>query len=132
MGSHGYDSHGQHGAPGGYYSQETKHIVEDTHGGGHKEIVEKKEQKSGKGGMLAAGAGGLAVGAIGGAMVGHAMGTLNCSLYSSSATIPKHALTPFQPTTPTKKATTAHTSSNRATASNRATTKNLPHPVLHR
>ncbi|KAL8908265.1 MAG: hypothetical protein Q9171_005519 [Xanthocarpia ochracea] len=73
MGSHGYDSCGQHGAPGGYYSQETKHIVEDAHGGGHSEKIEKKEKKSGNSGMLAAGAGGLAVGAVGGAMVGHAM-----------------------------------------------------------
>ncbi|KAL8768740.1 MAG: hypothetical protein Q9209_005158 [Squamulea sp. 1 TL-2023] len=72
--AHGRESHGQHGAPGGVYSHETKHVVEDTHGGGHKETVEKKEKKSGKGGMLAAGAGGLAVGAVGGAMVGHAMG----------------------------------------------------------
>ncbi|KAL8858804.1 MAG: hypothetical protein Q9178_004721 [Gyalolechia marmorata] len=73
MNSHGYDSHGQHAAPGGYYSQETKHIVEDTHGGGHKEVIEKKEKKSGNTSMLAAGAGGLAIGAVGGAMVGHAM-----------------------------------------------------------
>ncbi|KAL8870017.1 MAG: hypothetical protein Q9174_003836 [Haloplaca sp. 1 TL-2023] len=74
MSGHGYDTHGAPGASGGYYSQETKHIVQDTHGGGHKEIVEKKEKKSGKGGMLAAGAGGLAAGAVGGAMIGHAMG----------------------------------------------------------
>lgn len=75
MGSHGYNPHGQHGASGGYYSQEVKHTV-DSHGGEHKEIhEEKKDGKSGKGGMLAAGAGGLAVGAVGGALVGHAMGT---------------------------------------------------------
>ncbi|KAL9032103.1 MAG: hypothetical protein Q9180_006699, partial [Flavoplaca navasiana] len=79
MGGHGYDAHGPPGAPGaagGYYSQETKHIVQDTHDGGHKDIVEKKEKKekkSGKGGMLAAGAGGLAAGAVGGAMIGHTM-----------------------------------------------------------
>ncbi|KAL8753777.1 MAG: hypothetical protein Q9199_004799 [Rusavskia elegans] len=71
MGAPGYDNRS---APGGYYSQETKQVVKDTQGGGHKEIVEKSEKKSGKGGMLAAGAGGLAVGAVGGAMVGHAMG----------------------------------------------------------
>lgn len=76
----GHDSHGgQHGPSSGYYSQETKHIVDDPHGGGLKEVTEKKEKKekkSDKGGMLAAGAGGLAVGAVGGAMIGHAMGTL--------------------------------------------------------
>lgn len=71
----GYDSHGgQQGPSSGYYSQETKHVVEDPHGGGLKEVTEKKEKKSDKGGMLAAGAGGLAVGAVGGAMIGHAMG----------------------------------------------------------
>ncbi|KAI4270796.1 MAG: hypothetical protein LQ337_006464, partial [Flavoplaca oasis] len=45
MGGHGYDSHGQHGAQGGYYSQETKNVYEDSHGGSHKDIVEKKEKK---------------------------------------------------------------------------------------
>lgn len=81
----GAPGQGQQGASGGYYSQETKHVIEDTHGGGQKEVIEKKEKKSGKGGMLAAGAGGLAVGAVGGAMIGHAMGmflslTINHSL----------------------------------------------------
>ncbi|KAL9027709.1 MAG: hypothetical protein Q9196_003804 [Gyalolechia fulgens] len=69
----GYDSRGgQYGPSAGYYSQETKQVVEDPHGGGLKEVTEKKE-KSGKGGMLVAGAGGLAVGAVGGAMIEHAM-----------------------------------------------------------
>ena len=73
-GERGFESHGQQGAPGGYYSQETRHVVGDSQGGGHTEVYEKKEKKDGKGGMLAAGAGGLAVGAVGGAMIGHAMG----------------------------------------------------------
>lgn len=73
MGARGFESHGQQGAPGGYYSQETKHVVGDGHGG-QTEVYEKKEKKDGKGGMLAAGAGGLAVGAVGGAMIGHAIG----------------------------------------------------------
>ncbi|KAI4263771.1 MAG: hypothetical protein L6R42_001094 [Xanthoria sp. 1 TBL-2021] len=37
-------------------------------------LQKKKEKKNGKAGMLAAGAGGLAVGAVGGAMFGHAIG----------------------------------------------------------
>lgn len=73
MASHGYEAQGQQGGSSGYYSQEVKQTV-DSHGEGHKEVYQKKE-KSGKGGMLAAGAGGLAVGAVGGALVGHAMGT---------------------------------------------------------
>ncbi|KAI4191158.1 MAG: hypothetical protein L6R41_000295 [Letrouitia leprolyta] len=64
---------GQHGQPSGYYSQETTHTFQDSHGG-VKEVTEKKEKKSGKGGMLAAGAGGLAVGAVGGAVLAHEMG----------------------------------------------------------
>ncbi|KAL8974849.1 MAG: hypothetical protein Q9197_000928 [Variospora fuerteventurae] len=75
MGSHGYDQHGP--STGGYYSQEVRHTVEGSHGGGPKEMYvkeEKKEKKEGKGGMLAAGAGGLAVGAVGGAMIAHAAG----------------------------------------------------------
>ncbi|KAL8940794.1 MAG: hypothetical protein Q9216_002620 [Gyalolechia sp. 2 TL-2023] len=74
----GHENHGsQYGPSTGYYSQETKHVVNDPHTGGLKEVTEKKEKKekkSDKGGMLAAGAGGLAVGAVGGAMIGHAMG----------------------------------------------------------
>ena len=70
----GYGTAPGHGAPGGSYSQQYQQYT-DNHGNQHREIHEKKE-KSGKGGMLAAGAGGLAVGAVGGAMVGHAMGML--------------------------------------------------------
>lgn len=146
MGGPGYDNRS---APGGYYSQETKHVFQDTQGGGQKEIVEKSEKKSGKGGMLAAGAGGLAVGAVGGAMVGHAMGIY--SFISSSApsspftpspfTLHLHlpinpALIPLQATTPRTTNTTAThssqaTSSKQATLSsnNRATIKT---PGLHR
>lgn len=72
-------SHGGFAPPGGpptgahgYYSQETKHVVDD--GYRHRKIIEKKEKKSGKGGMMAAGAGGVAVGAVGGAMIGRDMG----------------------------------------------------------
>ncbi|KAL8923100.1 MAG: hypothetical protein Q9208_004784 [Pyrenodesmia sp. 3 TL-2023] len=73
-GPQGYASHDPHGPSGAYYSQETKHTVLDSHGAKQQEVYEKKEKKTGKGGMLAAGAGGLAVGAVGGAMIGHAMG----------------------------------------------------------
>ena len=59
------------GGPGGYYSQEVQHSVDSQ---GNTQVYEKKE-KSGKGGMLAAGAGGLAVGAVGGALIGNAMGS---------------------------------------------------------
>lgn len=86
MGSHGYD---QHGSSTGGYTQQVRHTVEGSHGGGHKEMYvkeEKKEKKDGKGGMLAAGAGGLAVGAVGGAMIAHAAGMLPSSprIFSSS------------------------------------------------
>lgn len=71
----GHDSYGgQQGQPTGYYSQETTQTFQDPHGGGMKEVTQKTEKKSGKGGMLAAGAGGLAVGAVGGAVLAHEMG----------------------------------------------------------
>ena len=125
MGAPGYDTRG---APGGYYSQETKQVVPNADGSGYKTTVEKKEKKDGKGGMLAAGAGGLAVGAVGGAMIGHAMGMH--SFISSSIPLfftspftsthpPDAALTPLQATIPTTN--TAATRSSPATASNPAT-----------
>ncbi len=55
---------------------EAKHTVANCNGGEREQTHETKEKKSGKGGILAAGAGGLAVCAVGGALIGHAMGTL--------------------------------------------------------
>ena len=86
MGERGFEGHGQQGAPGGYYSQETKQVVGDGHGG-QAAVYEKKEKKDGKGGMLAAGAGGLAVGAVGGAMIGHAMGKSSLSSATEAYTV---------------------------------------------
>ncbi|KAL8901059.1 MAG: hypothetical protein Q9207_005395 [Kuettlingeria erythrocarpa] len=73
-GPFGYGSQGAYGSSGAYYGQETKHTIVDSHGAGQEQTYETKEKKSGKGGMLAAGAGGLAAGAVGGALIGHAMG----------------------------------------------------------
>lgn len=107
MSSPCHGSHDAHRLSGAYYS----------HTGGRKEVDKKKEEKSGKTGMLhrkkekksgkagilhkkkekksgkagvlAAGAGGLAVGAVGGAMIGHAIGT--SAVVSPTPTIPPFA-----------------------------------------
>ncbi|KAL8976900.1 MAG: hypothetical protein Q9205_007193 [Flavoplaca limonia] len=55
----GYGSAPGHGLPGGLYSQRYNQYT-DSYGNQHRELHEKK-WKSGKGGILAAGAGGLAV-----------------------------------------------------------------------
>ena len=80
MGSHGYDSYRQQGAPGGYYNEQYRQHTDSS--GVRQEVYQKKE-KSGKGGMMAGAAGGLAVGAVGGALVNHAMGMLCWSCFSS-------------------------------------------------
>lgn len=92
-GGHGAPGYG--GAPGGYSSHYEEHRGHDG------SVYKKKEEKDGKGGLIAAGLGGAALGAIGGAVIAHEMSTSGSLLPDSDSA------NTCQPRTPTTKAITS-------------------------